>query len=202
VTGGEPGGFALRLIRLDCHRCGSSLRGEPTDLIYVCEHCGAGATLGDRLEPVETVGLLPAPGRRASVHRPAWLIEGRVKVSDRVTAEGLRTPGSDTVRTLVVPAFELPLAELRRLAWALSRAAGTCGEVPREPVRGGILGLEDARTLALSLVIDEEAHRPDLLASVHVSIEPERCAVAVIPFEETRSGLRCAVTGVHVRDGA
>jgi len=193
---------SLQLIALDCHRCGSSLGGEPTDMIFVCDHCGAAAVLGDRLEPVEAVGLMPAPGRQARILKPAWLVEARVVVEDRLTAEGRRTPGSDTVRSLVIPAFDLALPDLWKLALALTGAAGVRGETPREPVRGGVMHLDDALTFARYLVIGEEIHRPDLLRSARVTIEPRQSLVAAVPFEEVGSDLRCCVTGVRVRASA
>lgn len=202
--------MSLRLISLGCHRCGSSMRGEPTDVLFICDHCGAGAVLdlpveGDALalSPVDCVGLMPAPGRRAELWRPAWLIEAKVLVEDRRTANGRATPGSVQERTFVIPAFAMPLDDLCALARALSKAQGELCEVPREAITGGVLSLDDAITLVRHLVTGEEVHRPDLLATVSISVEPTRRSLAAIPFERGGAGgtLRCSVTGTRAREG-
>ena len=163
--------MTLRLIALDCPRCGSAMTGDGSDVIFFCSHCGSAALLGtEALEPVESSALLPAAGRHARVWKPAWRIEADVTVSERRRAGGRETPGWRGERSFVVPAFALPLPSLVQLSRALSEAAGTVGEVPREPIRGGVLGLEDAVTLCRHLVVGDEVRRPDKLASVEVEI--------------------------------
>lgn len=194
--------MSLRLVRLDCPSCGSALRAEPHDVLFLCGHCGGGATVGaDGLAPVETTALLPAPGRRAQLWLPAWLVEATVEVSNRVLADRRETVGSSGERVFLIPAFSLSLPELTRLARALTAAAGATGEVPKEPLPGGILVLEDAITLARHLVVGEEVLKPDLLASVEVVVNPHAHRLAAVPFERDGDALRCAVTGVRVGGG-
>jgi len=192
--------MTVRLLPLDCPSCGSAMRGEPFDVLFLCAHCGAGAVVegGDRLEPVESVALLPAAGRRAETWRPGWLLEADVRVSERVVHGGRPTPGWSQRRTFVIPAFELPLLRLVRWADALARVAAGTGAVPREPVRGGVLARADARTLARFVVLRWEVARPDDLASVEVAVEPVAWRLAALPLERHGQGYRCAVTGVTV----
>lgn len=190
----------LKLVSLDCPSCGSALRGEGLDTIFFCQHCGDAATLGeDGLEMVEGSALVPAPGRSARFWRPAWLIEADVAVADRVRAGGRETAGWKAGRTFVIPAFVTPLADLTRLSRALSEAAGATAEVPREPIHGGTLAIEDAVTLIRHIVIGEEVRKSDMLASIQVDIEVVSSRLVAIPFEETPNGLRCSITGVTVR---
>jgi hypothetical protein len=190
----------LHLIPLDCPACGSAMAGESHDLIFFCAHCGSAALLDEEgLETVESTALLPTPGRHARVWKPAWIIEARVTVDERIRADGRQTQGWQGEQRFVMPAFRLPLVDLIELARALAAAAGAVGEVPREPVHGGTLALEDALTLARHVVVGDEIRKRDRLASLQVDITDEGHRLAAIPFEREEAGLRCAVTGVFVR---
>jgi hypothetical protein len=194
--------MTLRLISLDCPSCGSALHGEGLDTIFFCDHCGDAATLGDDgLEMVESAALVPAAGRSAATWRPAWLIEAGVTVSERIRHKGGRSDGWQEQRTFVIPAFEMPLGDLTRIARALAEAAGETREVPREPIHGGTLAIEDAVTLIRHLVIGDEVRKSDMLASVTVDIEVTSSRLVAIPFESTDAGLRCSITGVTVTSG-
>jgi len=190
----------LRLINLDCPSCGSAMHGEGFDTIFFCSHCGGAAVLGsDGLETVDGSALLPAPGRRAEAWRPGWRIAADVRVHDRYRADGRKTEGWRERRAYVVPAFDLPLDDLTRLARALSEVAGVTAEVPREPIRGGTLSVEDAVTLVRHILIGDEVRRSDLLASVAVDLENVEQRLVALPMQTFDGGLRCAVTGVTVR---
>jgi hypothetical protein len=193
---------SLRLINLDCPACGSAMDGESHDVIFFCGHCGSAAVLEDEgLETVESTALLPTPGRHARVWRPAWVIEAEVSVTDRIRADGRHTEGWSGELTFVIPAFDLPLVDLMILSRALTKAAGAVGEVPREPIHGGTLSVEDALTLARHVVTGDEVRRRDDLASVQVEVRETARRLAAIPFEDAGSGrLRCAVTGVAVAE--
>jgi len=192
--------MTLRLVSLDCPSCGSALRGEGLDTIFFCDHCGDAATLGeDGLEMVESSALVPAAGRSARTWRPAWLIEAEVTVSERVRHKGRRSDGWQERRTYVIPAYEMPLGDLTRIARALSEVAGDTGEVPREPIHGGTLALDDAVTLIRHIVIGDEVRKSDMLASVMVDIDVVSSRLVAIPFEPTERGLTCSITGVTVR---
>lgn len=192
--------MSLRLVNLDCPSCGSAMRGEGLDTIFFCSHCGVAAVLGeDGLEPVESGALMPGPGRRAQLWRPAWRLEVAVRVHDRVRADGRPTAGWEGRRVFPVPAFDLPLDDLSRLCRALAEVAPTAVEVPREPIHGGTLSLDDAVVMVRHLLIGDEVRRSDLLASVTVDVEVVGRSLVALPFEEIDGGLRCAVTGVKVR---
>jgi len=192
----------LRLVSLDCPSCGSALRGEGLDTIFFCDHCGDAATLGeDGLEMVESAALVPAAGRSAPTWRPAWLIETEVTVRERIRHRGRRSDGWQEPRTFVIPAFEIPLGDLTRIARALSEVVGETREVPREPIRGGTLSIDDAVTLIRHLVIGDEVRKSDMLASIMVDIEVLGSRLVALPFEPTKDGLRCSITGVTVRPG-
>jgi hypothetical protein len=191
----------LRLIALDCPSCGSAMRGDPSDVVFFCGHCGSAALLGSEgLEPVESTALLPSPGRHAQVWKPAWVLEAAVAVRGRQSRGGGGSDGWSGHRTFVIPAFALPLPDLILLIRGLSAAAATVGEVPREPIRGGTLQFEDALTLARHLVIGGEVSKPDMLASLDITISEKGHRLAATPFEDAGNGqLRCAITGVVVR---
>ncbi len=192
--------MTLRLVSLDCPSCGSALHGEGLDTIFFCDHCGDAATLeDDGLQMVESTALLPSPGRHASEWRPAWLVVAEVTISDRVRAKGRQSKGWQARRTFVIPAFATPLEDLTRIARALSEAVGETGEVPREPIRGGTLALDDAVTMIRHILIGNEVRKSDMLTSLQVDIEVVESRLVAIPFEPTNVGLRCAITGVTVR---
>ena len=192
--------MSLRLVPLDCPSCGSALRGEGMDTLFFCSHCGDAAVLEERgLRMVESSALLPTPGRSAALWRPAWRLEAVVTVRDRLRHGGRRSDGWQARRVFVGPAFALGLADLTRLARALSASVGTTTEVPREPIHGGTLALEDAVTVARHIVIGDEARKSDMLASLTVDLETDSSRLVAIPFEEAGGRLRCAVTGVTVR---
>ena len=192
--------MTLRLVSLDCPSCGSALHGEGLDTIFFCDHCGDAATLeNDGLQMVESTALLPSPGRHAREWRPAWLVVAEVTVSDRVRAKGRRSKGWQARQTFVIPAFATPLEDLTRIARALSEAVGETGEVPREPIHGGTLALDDAVTMIRHILIGDEVRKSDMLASLQVDIEVVESRLVAIPFEKTNVGLRCAITGVTVR---
>ena len=190
----------LGLVALDCPACGSAMGGGSSDVIFFCQHCGSAALLGQGgLEVMESTALLPSPGRHAKAWKPAWIIEAEVTVDERIQHSGRRSEGWRGARTFVVPAFRMPLVDLVMLARALSEAAGSTGEVPREPIRGGVLAYEDALVLAKHIVVGDEVRRPDNLASVEVEIADTAHRLAAIPFEDAGNGrLKCAITGVAV----
>jgi len=192
--------MTLHLVSLDCPSCGSALHGEGLDTIFFCDHCGDAAVLSEEgLQMIESSAILPAPGRSAGHWRPAWLVEADVTVGNRVRAKGRRSEGWQARRTFVIPAFAMPLDDLTRIARAFSKAAGETGEVPREPIRGGTLALEDTVTLIRHIVIGDEVRKSDMLASLEVTIEVVESRLVATPFELTKVGLRCSVTGVTVR---
>jgi hypothetical protein len=192
--------MTLRLVSLDCPSCGSALHGEGLDTIFFCDHCGDAAVLGDDgLQTVESAALVPAPGRSAREWHPAGLVEADVTVADRIRSGGRPSDGWLARRIFLIPAFAMPLGDLTRLGRALSEAAAKQAEVPREPIRGGTLSLEDAVTLVHHIVIGEEVRKSDMLASVRVEIDVVSSRLVAIPFEPTDGGLRCSITGVTVR---
>jgi hypothetical protein len=177
------------------------MQGEPRDILFICQHCRVGAVLeGSELTTVETTALLPAAGHQAHIWRPAWRLDGEFQITSRVRADGMSTPPDKGERTFIIPAFDLPLSSLTRLAQALSVAAAGAGagEVPAEAIRGGALDREDAVTIARHLMIGEEVRRPDMLASVQVSFNPRESRLAAMPLEDIGGRLRCAVTGVKL----
>ncbi len=192
--------MSLRLVRLDCPRCGSALAGGNHDILFLCAHCGGGGILGATgLELAEATAILPASDRRASRWLPAWLLEGRVEVSGRLLAGGRPSPGSVTERSFIVPAFPLALTDLATLCRAYLRRAATLAEVPHEAVAGGTLARADAETFARHLVVGEEAARADKLAAVTVTFEVAAARLAALPFDLVNGRLTCSVTGIAVR---
>ncbi len=191
--------MSIHLINLDCPACGSAMAAGPHDIIFLCRHCGSGAVLGDTgLELVESTALLPVPGRRAMLWRPGWSIEADVLVDNRRRTGGRVTPGWSSLKKFVIPAFALDLQDLTPLALALSSAASTTGEVPKEPCHGGTLDLEDALVFIRYLIVGAEVERPDDLATVKVEISPVSHHIVALPFEKIDGRLRCAVTGTIV----
>ncbi len=192
--------MTLQLVPLDCPSCGSALRGEGLDTIFFCDHCGDAAILEEEgLQMIESSALLPAPGRSARVWRPAWLVEADVTISERLRHGGRRSDGWQERRVFVIPAFAIPLGDLTRISRALSEAAGETGEVPREPIHGGTLALEDAVTLIRHIVIGDEVRKSDMLASLEVDLDVIDSRLVAIPFEPANVGLKCSITGVTVR---
>jgi hypothetical protein len=192
--------MTLRLVNLDCPSCGSAMRGEGLDTIFFCGHCGDAAVLGEEgLQTVESSALMPGPGRHARLWRPAWRLEARVRVHQRVRADGRTTEGWEQRRVFFIPAFDLPLDDLTRLSRALSEVAERTVEVPREPIHGGSLTLDDAVTLVRHILIGDEVRRSDMLASVVVDIDEISHGLVALPFEQGDRSLKCAVTGVTVR---
>lgn len=190
----------FRLVNLDCPACGSAMTGSPHDILFLCAHCGSGAVLeAEGLETVESSALLPAPGRRTELWRPAWTIEAKVDIDQRWLFGGRQTADWSGRRTFIIPAFPVSLTDLTLLARALSNVALTTGEVPKEPCQGGTLHLEDARTLARYIVIGEEAQKPDKLSTINVSLTPLAHRVTALPFERDGDLLKCSLTGVKVR---
>ena len=192
--------MSLKLVNLDCPTCGSAMRGEGFDTIFFCEHCGHAAVLQDEgLDPIDSSALLPAAGRTVRQWRPAWRIEVDVRVHDRVQAGGRSTPGWEGRRVFFIPAFGLPLDDLTRLSRALSEVAESAAEVPRQPIHGGTLALDDAVTLIRHILIGDEVRRSDKLASVVVDVDVVGRSLVALPFDATERRLTCAVTGVTVR---
>jgi len=190
----------LRLVNLDCPTCGSAMRGEGFDTLFFCDHCGHAAVLeDDGLDPIQSTALLPTPGHRAQLWRPAWRLEVDVKVHHRFRSGGRMTDGWEGRRVFFIPAFDLSLDEMTRLSRALAEVSETTREVPREPIHGGTLTVDDALTLIRHLLIGDEVRRSDMLASVTVDVEEIARGLVALPFEEAGQHLRCAVTGVKVR---
>lgn len=192
--------MSLRLVDLDCPACGSAMHGEGHDTIFFCGHCGSAAVLTEEgLETVRSTALLPAPGRHVRVWKPAWRLEVDVRVTKRVQAGGRESSGWEGRRVFFIPAFDLPLDELHRLARALAGVSEATAEVPREPIHGGTLAEVDALALVRHILVGDEVRRSDLLASVDVDLELVGRGLVAIPFEQSGERLRCAVTGIELR---
>lgn len=188
------------LVPLECPSCGSGLTAGPWDVVFLCRHCGGGARLGpDGLLEVEAVALAASPGRTVTGWRPAWLLDTTVAIRDRVVAGGGRSPDRRGSRRFLVAAWDLPLADLVRLARAHAATAAGTGELMSDPIPGGRISVEDAVAVARHVVIGEEVQAPDQLTSLTVDLELERARLAAVPVEETADRCRCAVTGVGYR---
>jgi hypothetical protein len=191
--------MTLRLVNLDCPLCGSAMRGEGLDTIFFCGHCGGAAVLDEeQLQTVDGTALLATPGHHPSVWRPAWRLEVEVRVHHRVRSDGRTTPDSGGRRTFYIPAFSLSLDDLTRVSRALSKVSEAAKEVPKEPIRGGTLSVDDALMLVRHILIGDEVHRSDMLASVTVDVDEISRSLVALPFEEVEGGLRCAVTGIVI----
>ena len=176
------------------------MRGEGLDTIFFCSHCGDAAVLEDEgLQTVDSTALLPTAGHRAAVWRPAWRVEVEVRVHHRVLSDGRTTPEWAGRKVFFIPAFELPLEDLTRLSRALSEVAETVAEVPREPIHGGALALDDALTLIRHILIGDEVRRSDMLASVIVDMQEVSRSLVALPFDTGEGRLKCAVTGTTIR---
>lgn len=161
----------IAFVALDCPSCGSALKADSHDILFLCNHCGCGAVLDDDgIRQMESTALMPAAGRRATTWRPGWMLEADVTVDHRIIASGSLTEGSRRKRRFVIPAFPLPLADLNTLVKAMIRLSPSMSEIPREPIRGGTLALEDAVTLVRHILVGEEVNKRDKLASVMVEV--------------------------------
>jgi len=193
--------MTLRLISLACPSCGSAMRAQPYDIVYLCSHCSAGAFLGEhQLEVVKSCAILPRSGSRAELWRPAWMLDADVVVAERRLADGRTTPGSSTKRRFVIPAFALSLQDQTELGSALTNAKQSLSTVPHEPVLGGTLSRGDAETIARHLVVGKEVRRPDMLASVQVTLTVYGTYLAATPFARAGEQLVCSVTGRRVSE--
>jgi len=192
----------FRLINLDCPACGSAMKGESSDLLFFCTHCGSAAILGDdELELIESHALLPLPGRRAEVWKPAWKIDVDINISDRRLFRGRKTPDSSDKRSFLIPAFAMPVSDLALLSRGLSKLHSTAAEVPHEPCRGGTLAYGDALSFIRYLVVGGEVERPDKLASIKVEITDLAHEIYAIPFQRADRFLICSLTGIKIRNG-
>jgi len=193
----------FHLINLDCPSCGSAMKGEPTDILFFCTHCGAGAIIAENsLETLQTTALLPAAGHRADIWKPAWKIRADISISDRILFGGRASPSSSAQRSFLLPAFELGIRDVSRLCRGLSVAGEQSSEIPHAPCHGGVLDLEDTLILLRYLVLEEEIEKPDRLASVKVEIQPVSHHFCLIPFEKKDQFLRCAITGISIPNGS
>jgi predicted RNA-binding Zn-ribbon protein involved in translation (DUF1610 family) len=109
-----------------------------------------------------------------------------------------RARAESDARRFVVPAFELPLHALISLSIGYALAAIQIVDAPRETVTGGVLTLDDALALVLHRVIGAEVGKPDMLASLDVTLTPVAHSLIALPFERRGPALRCAVTGEDV----
>jgi hypothetical protein len=173
------------------------------DTIFFCRHCGDAALLGEGgLEMIESTALVPAAGRSARVWKPGWMIEAEITISERTRTGGHHTEGWRATRTFVIPAFEMRLADLTRIMRAFSELDTELREVPRDPIHGGTLAMEDALTIIRHQLIGDEARRSDDLASVMVDIDVLSSRLVAMPWDPSQGKLTCSVTGVSVRTRA
>ena len=130
------------------------------------------------------------------------MIEAEITVSERTRAGGHRTDGWRGTKTFVIPAFEMRLADLTRIMRAFAELGTELREVPRDPIHGGTLAVEDALTIIRHQLIGDEARRSDDLASVMVDIEVLSNRLVAMPWDPSKGKLTCSVTGVTVRTQA
>lgn len=190
-----------RLIDLDCPACGSAMTAGQFDVLFFCAHCGSGAILADDgLEVVTGASILPAAGRRAEVWKPAWMLEVDAAVDNRRVQGGTQTRGWAERRRYLVPAFDLPLTDLRLLANALSQAAkGDLARIPSLPCHGGVLSRDDALVFVRDLIVGAEVARPDNLATLEVRVNLVDSSLVALPFARVGPRLTCSITGTTIR---
>lgn len=170
--------MSVRLIALKCLQCGFPLPVEPDEIACACPQCGQAARLeGDALVAQPVTWAEP----RAEVSVPRWLqfwaLPGQVSITRRETEGFGGSSGGDPLwqkaTRLWIPAFGLSLDLAKAWGAGLTRTQPALrpGPVPPgAPLRGCVVGLEDARKLADFVVLSIEAERPDMLRSIEFKL--------------------------------
>lgn len=207
---GSLASYALR--PLDCPACGAGIAAEGSDVVYYCTACRNGYRLEDAhhgaLAPVE-VAFVAAPGVAAARHLPFWVLPARVTIHE--SRGGRRgesifgtdvAPGAPAEGEIVVPAFDVPLAELLTLTERYSRAASSAARRERlgERLTGGCYGPDDARKLAHWAVVATEIGRAGTLEALRYDLDFGPPRLLGVPFVRSEGKLADAVHGVVVGD--
>lgn len=172
--------MTVHLVALKCLQCEYPLSAEPDEVVCACPQCGAAARLeADGIVAQPVTWAEPRAGVTPARWLPFWALPGRVVVTARET-QGFSfkpTPpgaaGADPLwqqaTRLWVPAFGLSLDLAKNWGAYLTRTQPVLrpGPAPQGvPLRGCVVGLDDARKLAEFVVLSIEAERPDMLSTI------------------------------------
>lgn len=183
----------MKLVACRCPECGQPLRPENEHIIVACENCGAAVHLSDDgLVPIQVGYAAPQPEAQVTEWRPFWIFRGQVHLLRRETQDGRSGELASAQfwgqpRYLYVPAWDLPLKQVREMGSFMVRHQPAYQLIPR-PGEGRLLPIvlstEDALKVAEFIVLDIEARRKDWLKRIDFRLELKDPVLCALPANE------------------
>ncbi|PIE52437.1 hypothetical protein CSA37_06525 [Candidatus Fermentibacteria bacterium] len=208
----------MKVMRLVCSSCGSSLRGLESDCVFVCSVCGTGWVTGENgLEQVEVEhrsqadSLLPLPfwKIRTTVHILRRTVRNEFTVSilrydsryspDAMPGKVRETPKSSDRRTLLFPAFYLN--GLPGTGTMLSEKIDSLPPLLKPEDRfpvvcGCAISPDDTESLARCVAVGQETDKADWLAEIELVLASVEKTLVILPCKAQVEKVSIAETGV------
>ncbi len=208
----------MRITRLICGHCGSTLSGLGLDKLFFCSNCSKGWALGDTgLEPLtvqcraSTEAYLPLPFWmvRATVHVLKRTVRNEFTATmltfssryedDVLAAKKTETGGQADKRTFLFPAF--PVDGLPGIGVSLSEHIHDLPEKldveeAQPDVCGGLISLRDAAVLARCVAVGQETAKADWLAEIEIVLSSVKSQLVILPCSQEVEKVVVAETGV------
>jgi hypothetical protein len=164
----------VKLVPLNCIRCGSPIPAGIEEVAWACEQCGQGQQLGESgLLPLEihyAQGLQPP-----KKGRPFWVCEGRVALQRDTYGRGKSTSEAEQFwsrpRNFIIPAFTYPLDEFASQGPRWLQQPPVMQPGPSALFEPVTVPAEDVQTWAEFVVVALEAERKDKIKTLAFNLE-------------------------------
>ena len=173
----------MKLVPLACPQCSAALLADNPDIAVSCPNCHVIIQIDEEgLTRLPASHIAPPAGPETSVQTwlPFWMFEAKVNLGER-KSQGGRNQEREArtlwgqLRRFFIPAWELPMAQLRQISSdfvqtppRLARLGAAPAGPPITPAR---TSAADAAKMIEFIVLDIEARRSDYLRHLHYDVQ-------------------------------
>lgn len=175
----------IELIPLLCVKCEAAVPAQPDEVAWVCERCGQGLLLDERL------GLMPLQVHYAAslaadtIGKPFWVADGQVSLQ-RELYKGNKNTEAQLLwaqpRRFTIPAFTCTLEVLLQTGPQLLLNPPALQAGPAVKCQPVTLSPADIQALAEFIVVAIEAERSDMLKQIIVSVKISEPVLWILPW--------------------
>ena len=208
----------MRITKLVCKNCASSLSGLKSDVLFLCSNCGAAWSASGA--GLEKISVQYRTDKDSKLPIPFWLVNASVHVLKRTVrnefTSTILTLGSrydkDTLpgktresgsssdkRTFLFPAF--PIKGLPGIGVDLSKKIS---DLPKKldkadsfpDVCGGSISALDAAVLSKCVAVGQETEKADWLAEIEIVVSSVKSELVILSCKQEVEKVVIAGTGL------